>query len=56
MIVIATQDAPALFDNLTLPAEIVVVDSAALIIRRLIDTANANEETSNKAIHRTIVP
>jgi len=51
MILIATEDVPTLWDHGTIPAEIVVLDSAALIIKRLISEMTSEEKASNKQLH-----
>ncbi|MFM7204251.1 MAG: DNA methyltransferase [Myxococcota bacterium] len=63
MILIATDDVPSLFPSDTLPSEIVVIDSAALRIRRLLSQQTDKEvsahqvlETPNHPPHPTRAP
>ena len=51
MILIATEDVRSLWQEEPLPAEIVVIDSAALSIRRLIADIPEDDQASNKRLH-----
>jgi len=51
MFLVATEDVPSLLPNETIPAEIVVVNSASLSIKRHISEEASDEKSSNKRFH-----
>lgn len=56
MILIAVQDVPTLWSHVTLPSEIIVVDTASLTIRRLIDEVGTDGDGAKAQPHRAAPP